>query len=106
MDMSGLAIVMIALSAGALGAGAGLIVAFVVLRSREAAATAPGPEPALPPAPPPTQEGVPQTPTDGVAVLDSNVGDTEEDDAIPTTVFRAEDLDIDALIAKAEQLKE
>ncbi len=103
--MSGLVVILTALAAGLVGAGCGLGVAYFVLRSRESggedAANARA-------ASPPAAAGDP-----AAQALASPLGDRapdlpdedEEDDAIPTTVFRADQLDLDALIEQAERLK-
>lgn len=105
--MSGIAIIAVAIVAGLLGAGFGLTVAFFVLRSRQGAA----PDEAVPPAVAATPAAAPKPSDQGDPAAQSPLGhldpsnEDEQDDAIPTTVFRAEDLDLDALIAQADKLK-
>jgi len=104
--MNGLVVILTALVAGLVGAGCGLGVAFVVLRSRqkgpaEGATTTSSPGAAAHGGDPAAQATKPLL-GDGAPDL---YDDDEEDDAIPTTVFRADQLDLDALIEQAERLK-
>jgi hypothetical protein len=112
-DMSGTAVIVTALLAGAFGAGFGLVVAYMFLSSRKASPGSTEAGAPAPSAPAATRDGgdpAAQAPVAGMGdrapLPPPPVADEEEEDeTIPTTVFRAEDLDLDALIEQAERLK-